>query len=148
MRTKQHQTMFLKRLICSFPTSLYEVLFRCNNPFANNTSTKTTLLNTKLCHTHTQLFHTHTHMQSTVTHTHRALSHTHTDTTLSHTALSHTNMARDDIDRAFAQQVWHKLHWVGSWAGVALGDINLTFVWQAGPLLTLKLLLRGRRGAW
>ena len=33
-------------------------------------------------------------------------------------------------------------------AGVALGDIDLRFAWQAWHLLTSTFVLRGRRGTW
>ena len=95
---------------------------------------------------HTTLSHTHnllTHKLLTpLTHTHSSL--THTQLTHTHTQLSHTGVALVDI-----------VHFVrrrGTWqhpfgvAGVALGDIELHFVWQAWHLAASTFILCGRCG--
>ena len=84
-------------------------------------------------------------------------------------------VALDDIDCHFAWQAWHLVtstitlrgrrgtygpglplvtRRLAPWsprsfvAGVALGDIDLRFVWQAWRLVTLTFALRGRRGTY
>ena len=60
-------------------------------------------------------------------------------------------VARGDMDVHFAWQAWHLWHWAGS--GGALGS-QLTpwtprlFAWQAWHLATSTFTLRGRRGTW
>ena len=61
--------------------------------------------------------------------------------------------------------MWHLWYWAGSGgalgspfgavvaaavgvAGVALGDIDLHFAWQAWHLVTSTVALRGRCGTW
>ena len=60
-------------------------------------------------------------------------------------------MALGDMDPHFAWQAWHLWHWAGS--GGALGS-QLTpwkprlFAWHAWHLVTWTFTLRGRRGTW
>ena len=60
-------------------------------------------------------------------------------------------VALGDMDRHFAWQAWHLWHWAGS--GGALGS-QLTpwtprlFAWQAWHLVTWTFTLRGTRGTW
>ena len=96
---------------------------------------------TQHCHTHnitqrcrTQLFHTDnfvTHNPFTCNFVTHNSSETFTDTTLSHTS--------GDSDAPFA---WPR------GAGVAFGDMDVHFVWQAWHLVTLMLAWRGRYGTW
>ena len=60
-------------------------------------------------------------------------------------------VALGDIDRHFAWQAWHLWHWTGS--GGALGSrlapwAPRLFAWQAWHLATSTFTLRGRRGTW
>ena len=49
----------------------------------------------------------------------------------------------------FGWQAWRCSHQLSfRVAGVALGDIDLRFAWQAWHLLTSTFVLRGRRGTW
>ena len=60
-------------------------------------------------------------------------------------------VALGDIDAHFAWQAWHLRHWAGS--GGAPGS-QMTpwtprlFAWQAWHLVTSTVTLRGRRGTW
>ena len=133
------------------------------------THTRTHNFLTHTTYPHTQLTHTQLVLTQLV---HTQLVHTQ----LTHTQLTHTQLG--DMDLHFAWQEWHLWHWAGSggalgsrgrrcrrgclrgrrgtWrhrralgvAGVALGDIQLHFAWQAWHLATSTLTLRGRRGTW
>ena len=107
---------------------------------------------TQLAHTelaHTQLDHTQTYSHTTCSHT------TYSHTTYSHTTCTHTithaGVALGDMDRHFAWQAWHIWHSAGS--GGALGShvprwSPRLFAWQAWHLETSIFVLRGRRGTW
>ena len=65
-------------------------------------------------------------------------------------ALCVAGVALGDIDRHFAWQAWHLWHWTGS--GGALGlDLApwtpLLFAWQAWHLATSSVTLRGKHGS-
>ena len=63
------------------------------------------------------------------------------------TALCVAGVALGDIDLHFAWQAWHLWHWAGS--GDALGSrLPRHFARQAWYLVTSTLNLRGRRGSW
>ena len=113
-----------------------------------------TIFHTQLCHTplcHIPLCHTQ------LCHTHH-LSHT----TLSNTTLSHTHnfvahhlsrgVALGDIDLCFTWQAWHCWHWAGS--GGALGPrwshgAPRHFAWQVWHLATSTFVVSsGRPGTW
>ena len=71
------------------------------------------------------------------------------DVTHTHTTLSHTGMALGDIDLHFAWQAWPLLHWAGS--GGVLGPrwspvTPQHFAGQAWHLQTSTLVLHGRHG--
>ena len=60
-------------------------------------------------------------------------------------------VALGDIDLQFAWQAWHLWHWAGS--GGALGSrlapwAPRLFAWQAWHWATSTYVLRGRRGTW
>jgi len=60
-------------------------------------------------------------------------------------------VALGDIDCHFAWQAWHLWHWTGS--GGALGPrlvpwLPRLFAWQVWHLATSTVTLRGRRGTW
>ena len=106
---------------------------------------------TQLAHTelaHTQLDHTQTYSHTTCSHT------TYSHTTYSHTTCTHTithaGVALGDMDRHFAWQAWHIWHSAGS--GGALGSVPRwsprLFAWQAWHLETSIFVSRGRRGTW
>ena len=66
-------------------------------------------------------------------------------------SLCEAGVALGDIDRHFAWQAWHLWHWAGS--GGALGSrlapwTPRLFAWQAWHLATSTVTLRGRRGTW
>ena len=128
-------------------------------------------LPTTLSHTlfHTQLGHTPSFTHNLVTHhvSPNFVTHTHTRTPcftynfvthhLSHTTLSHTifhNLVTHHLSHTFTHSfvtryLSHTFH-IPSFclAGVALGDIDLSFAWQAWHLATSAFVSRGRRGAY
>ena len=60
-------------------------------------------------------------------------------------------VAHGDIDLGFAWQAWHLWHWTCS--GCALGPVLVAvtprhFAWQAWHLVTSTFVLRGRRGTY
>ena len=90
-----------------------------------------------------------------LTHTqlvHTQLTHTQlTHAQLAHIQLTHAGVALGDMDRHFAWQAWHVWHWAGS--GGALGShvpewSPRLFAWQAWHLETFILVSRGRQGTW
>ena len=90
-----------------------------------------------------------------LTHTqlvHTQLTHTQlTHAQLAHIQLTHAGVALGDMDRHFAWQAWHVWHWAGS--GGALGShmpewSPRLFAWQAWHLETFIFVSRGRRGIW
>ena len=118
-------------------------------------------------HTHTQLAHTHTQLVTTqLTHTqlahtlvHTQLAHTCSHTTWPHTTWPHTTYSHTQLDHTQLAHTTttyshttcshnlftHNLHTV---AGVALGDIDHHFAWQAWHLATWTCILRGRRNTY
>ena len=113
-------------------------------------------------HTHTTCTHTHTTCHHT-TYSHTTCSHTCPHTTCSH-MLTH-NLTTHNLTtyNLLTHTTWphttcshnhnllthnlftHNLHTV---AGVALGDIDLHFAWQAWHLATWTCILRGRRNTY
>ena len=93
------------------------------------------LSHTTLSHTifHTQLCHPPS-LSHTIFHTQLCHTQSFTHTSLSHTTLSH----------------WHLVTCTAALcvAGVALGDIQRHFVWQAWHLATSTFVLRGRPGTY
>jgi len=58
-------------------------------------------------------------------------------------------VALGDIDLHFAWQAWHLATWIVTCAAsVALGDLDHHFARQAWHLATWIVTLRGRRGTW
>ena len=114
-------------------------LFLILYPAASASSSSSTShhCHTQLCHTpsFTHNFVTH-HLCHTPSFTHNFVTHnlSHTHTSLSHTTLSH----------------WHLVTCTAALcvAGVALGDIQRHFVWQAWHLATSTFVLRGRPGTY
>ena len=104
--------------------------------FVTHTTLSHIVFHAKLCHTHTHhlshhLCHTslcRTQLCHRLCFTHNFVTH-HLPHTRSHTTLSHTGTCV---------------------AGVALGDIHVSFAWQAWHLLmvTSTFHVRGRRGTW
>ena len=99
---------------------------------------------------HTQLVHTqlaHTHNLST----HGHLRHWAGSGGAPGSQMSVAGVALGDVDAHFAWQAWHLRHWAGS--GGAPGS-QMTpwtpplFAWQAWHLVTSTVALRGRRGTW
>ena len=84
--------------------------------------------------------------------THTQLTHTQlTHAQLAHIQLTHAGVALGDMDRHFAWQAWHVWHWAGS--GGALGShvpewSPRLFAWQAWHLETFIFVSRGMRGIW
>ena len=108
--------------------------------YSHTTYSHTTYSHTTYPHTtYTQL--THTPLTHTpLTHTPLPLTHTpltHTHTTYSHTTYPHTTYPFGAEAAA-----------VVCVAGVAIGDIDLRFAWQAWHLVTSTVTLRGRRGTY
>ena len=109
--------------------------------------------------THTQLTHIQlTHMQLThtqLTHTqltHTQLTHTptHTHTTCPQTTYV-AGVALGDIDLHFAWQAWHLWHWAGSGGALASRLAPWSprpLAWQAWHLATSIIILCGRCGTW
>jgi hypothetical protein len=99
------------------------------------------------CFTHNCHAHTICHTQLFPTHTHTTLSRT--TLPLPHAFLSHShthNAWRRGILRG-GRGIWW-LWWCFCVAHVAFGDIDAALVWQPWHLVTVALLLRGRRGTY
>ena len=111
------------------------------------------------CH-HTIYSHTHSH---THTHTHTPKKHTHTHTLLTHNLRGRrgTWWHRPSICVADVALMALDWPWWRAWfpvhagvaaalcvAGVALGDVDLYFAWQAWHLATSTCILCGRRGTY
>ena len=106
-----------------------------HNLLTHNLRTHNLLTHNLLTHTqlaHTQLTHTQlTHTQLVYTQlVHTQLTHTQ----LAHIQRTHAGVALGDMDRHFAWQAWHVWHWAGS--GGALGShvppwSPRLFAWQA-----------------
>ena len=158
LAAKLHGLWGLRRLTSVFfPTSLCRVLvFGCALPsaFSSSRHPSSNFPHTTYPHTtypHTTYSHT-TYPHTTYSHTtysHTTYSHTpYSHTTYLHTNYSHTaGVALGDIDLHFAWQAWHLWHWAGS------GDANAPssprhFAWQAWHLVTSTVTLRCRRGTW
>ena len=113
--------------------------------------------------THNLLTHNlHTHNLSP----HNLLAHTPcSHTTCHHTTCHHTTCSHTTCHHTtYSWQAWHLWHWAVWWrawfpfgavdaaavcvAGVALGDIDRHFAWQAWHLATSIVTLRGRRGTY
>ena len=83
---------------------------------------------------------------------HTQLTHTQlTHAQFAHIQLTHAGVALGDMDRHFAWQACHVWHWAGS--GGALGShvpewSPRLFAWQAWHLETFIFVSRGRRGTW
>ena len=136
----------------------------------------TTCSHTQLAHTHTHTLLTHTHTHTPCSHTtchhttchHTTCSHTTcSHTTCSHTTCSHThnllthNLSPHNLLMAGVALMALGWLWWRAWfpfgavdaaavcvAGVALGDIDRYFAWQAWRLASSIVTLRGRRGTY
>ena len=124
----------------------------------------TQLVTTQLTHTqlvHTQLVTTYSHTHNSLTHnfsthnlsTHNLSTHTtslHTTcphTTCSHTTSPHTTCHHNTYSHTTCRGTWRHLLPLCV-AGMALGDIDRHFAWQAWHLATWTITLCGRRGTY
>ena len=83
---------------------------------------------------------------SHTTYSHTTCSHTtYSHTTYSHTTCSHTNYSHTTCSNNL---LTHNLSRHNLPAGMALGNIDLPFAWQAWPLATWTCILRGSRGGY
>ena len=125
----------------------------CHTPsFTTLCHTPSFTHNTQLCHTpsrlcHTQLCHKPSQLCHTPSFTHNFLSHTIFHKHLS-AVLCVAGVALGDVDLHFVWQAWHLRHWVGSGALGHAGSPGAPhhFAWQACHLVTSTLVSRGRRG--
>ena len=143
-----------------------------SHPSLSHTTLSHIIFHTQLCHTHnlscTTLSHTHnfvtrnfvTHHLSHTTLSHTQLCHTplchtpyftqlcHTQLRLSHTTLSHTNFITHSSTQTFSHTPSFNTNFLTQCvAGVALGDIDVPFAWQAWRLATSTCVWRGKHGA-
>ena len=117
--------------------------FLTQNLLSHNLLTRNLSIHNLLTHTqlaHTQLVHTQLTLTQLV---HTQLTHTHT--TCTHTTCTHTHNLLTHNLSTHNHTHTHNLLCV---AGVALGDIDLHFAWQAWHLATSTSTLRGRRGTY
>ena len=109
----------------------YSRTTQSHTAYSHTTLSHTTLSHTTLTHTHNLLTHN----------SHTQLSHTQlTHTKLTHTQLSHTQRAHTQLTYSLARNFCV--------TGVALGDIDLRFLWQAWHFVTSTFTLCGRRGTY
>ena len=137
-RTLQQQVVF--------PTHLCGVLVFCSVSRSLFVSRPLLVL---LSHTHSIVTHTHTTSHNIVAHN------SFTQTTLSHTQPFHMQLCHAQLFRdlhrhnSLTQVVTATLLLRGTrGAGVAFGDMDAHFVWQAWHLVTLMLAWCGRYGTW
>ena len=152
---------------CLHPLGLRRYSHTCSNNLSTHnllTHMLTQLVHTQLVHAqlvltqlaHTQLTHTQQpHTLSTHTHTphirlHMQLVHTHRCLRSRRGAWRHraslcvAGVALGDMDLHFAWQARHFWHWTGSGGALGLlGDIERRFAWQAWHLATPPLCVAG-----
>ena len=152
--TLSHTPSFTRNFV------IIHTIFHAN--FVTHLLSRTTLshTHTTLSHIlfHTQLCHTSSFTHNFVTH---HLSHTTLSRTIFHTQLCHTpsfthNFVTHHLSHThthlLSHATWHLATSTftlrGGVAGVALGDIDLHFAWQAWHLAKSTFALRGRHGTW
>ena len=119
------------------PTSSFTHNFVTHN-LSCTTLSHTTLSRTTLLHTifHTQLCHTQL-CHTPLCHTPSFTQLCHTQLRLSHTTLSHTNFITHSSTQTFSHTPSFNTNFLTQCvAGVALGDIDVPFAWQAWHLAT------------
>ena len=150
---------------CLVPTHTQPHNLLTHKSYTHTTYSHTSHTHATYSHTsHTHATYSHTSYKHTTyshaTHTNTTYSHTaHINTIPSHTTLSHTHkpslcmagVALGDIDLHFVWQARHLWHWAGS--GGALGSrlspwTPRLFVWQKWHLEASASILCGRRVTW
>ena len=151
---------FVTHHLCHTPSFTHTRTHHLTHNFVTHHLSHTTLSHTifHTHHCHTQLCHTPSFTHSFVTHhlcQTPSFTHTH--------HLTHTTLSRTIFHTTLSHTIFHTHHChtqlchTGTWshaprhscvAGVALGDIQRHFAWQAWHLATSTFVSRGRRGTW